>query len=664
MKKIELSGQFEAYGLNCTNLFPIEEFPIPTPFGSMVCRLAAGESSTPHNHHEFEIFRVIEGRGTVSSGNKNLDVEAGDIVFLDAFKDHFVTNRSHLDELVFEAIWWENLAKLPKSDRKLLKKHLITATPPTPNGDLHVGHMSGPFLAADIYKRFLAMNDSQGYYLTGVDTNQTYVELKGVHTDTCPYEVNMGFGEKIYQTLSKAGITPDGYYRPRKVGHYNQQVQSFFLALLERGELVLKESDALFCPDTGNYLHEAWVSGQCSHCGFGSDGNSCEQCGRPNSVTDLINPKVKLTGKTPKLCKASQYVFPLSKFEDRLREYYQKVEMTPHISALVHNMLQDGLPEIPITHQTQWGVPVPVEGFENQIIYVWAEMIIGYLIGTAQIFDGSDQARPYDQWVDEGTGITQFFGFDNSWYHAVLFPALLMALTDKPKLADKFVTNEFLLLDGTKFSTSRNNLIWARDLLEQRDTSAVRLFLSLVRPENSQTNFKCKSFDTWYSETLQGTWQMAVNSVYEEIESQFDGVIPNPGAWTTDHQIFFNQLASELNNAYRHYTSASFSTSSVMKGIGRLFERIDYLSALDTHLKGNEVFFDTYRTSVALKVATLKTIATMVNPIAPEYARNIWQFLGLQGTPVWTNTPEFAAGGTQVTPMIRPWFPSLEGHYG
>ncbi|MDP2575902.1 class I tRNA ligase family protein [Vibrio penaeicida] len=664
MKKVKLTEEFRAYGLSCTKLFPVDSFPAKTPFGSMVCRLSAGESSTPHNHHEFEVFRILEGKGTVTSGSHTVEVEAGEIVYLDAFDSHYVTNTSRLSELVFEATWWEDLTKLPKTQRRLPTKHLVTATPPTPNGDLHVGHLSGPFLAADIYKRFLTMNDAEGHYLTGVDTNQTYVELKAVKSDISPQQVDKSFGEQIHQTLAKAGVTPDAYYHPANIDNYNQQVQTFFQTLLDRDQLVLKESDALFCADYGNYLHEAWVSGECSYCGSGSDGNACEQCGRPNNVTDLKNPKTKLTGRDPKQGTVKQFVFPLSRFESRLKEYYSRVEMTPHISMLVHQMLEDGLPDIPITHQSSWGVPVPVKGFEDQIIYVWAEMVVGYLIGSAQVFDGSDQARPYHQWVDDGTSLAQFFGFDNSWYHAVLFPALLMALNDTPKLADKFVTNEFLLLDGSKFSTSRNHLIWAKDLLESHDKEAVRLYLALVRPETSQTNFESKGFERWYEQTLLGSWQSTINDILSEVSLQFDGNIPNPGGWSSDHQLFFNQMSHELDAAYNHFNSASFSTSSVMQGADNMFRSLARLMTLDTHLKESDVFYDTLRTSVAIKVAGLKTIATVLSPIAPEFAQKLWRAIGLSGSPVWADNPSFADEGAKIQPVNREWFPSLEGARG
>ncbi|MGH9568148.1 MAG: class I tRNA ligase family protein, partial [Candidatus Angelobacter sp.] len=355
--------------------------------------------------------------------------------------------------------------RLHTGGNSFMKTVLVLAPPPTPNGDLHVGHLSGPYLRADIYTRFQKIRGKNAYLLSGIDEHQSYVAFKAKQMRLGPQETADNFADEIEKTLSAFRIEVDLLARPSRVPAHEPMVQEFFRKLLTGGALVEREQFCLFCETCRMYLFEAYVRGLCPHCSAPSGGNSCEVCGRPNDCRDLRDPVCNQCGQTPGLRKVKRLCLPLSRFEQQLRSYHETVMMSSHVGALCEQMMEEGLPEIAVTHPTSWGIPAG--GCIDQSIYVWFEMAPGLLAATEALAESV--ARPNGWkgfWKDPDVEIVKFMGFDNSYFYSLLFPAILRAFDPEIQLPRAFLSNEFYRLQGSKFSTSRNHAIWGREMLK------------------------------------------------------------------------------------------------------------------------------------------------------------------------------------------------------
>jgi methionyl-tRNA synthetase len=370
-----------------------------------------------------------------------------------------------------------------------MKYAFITATPPTPNGGLHVGHLAGPYIAADVLRRHLVASGVRALLTTGMDDHQTYVPRAALVAGKQPGELADECGDSIDATWKAAGVEFDVSIRPRRDPSHVYMTQRFLRKLYDDGFLVARTHEVPFCTDCDRWLVEAWVKGSCPHCGASSGGNACEDCGRPNHCGDLVDPHCVVCGEPGTPRAVERLFFPLARLERELVDFWNSARMPPHLRALCETMLADGLPEIAVTQLGDWGIPVPVDGFSDQGIYVWFEMAPGYLHEAWRAAEGIGLGNAKPLTSDPAVPFVQFFGFDNGYFHAVLFPALFMAYDRTLRLPTQFVVNEFYRLDGLKFSTSRRHAVWAADLLSEEDPDVVRWHVLGDRPEGRQTNF-------------------------------------------------------------------------------------------------------------------------------------------------------------------------------
>jgi len=376
----------------------------------------------------------------------------------------------------------------------------ITCTPPTPNGPLHVGHMAGPYIAADVLRRSLASADEPVRLTTGMDDNQTYVPRRAWGDGVGGAAVAEQFTASITETWRTAGVEFDEIVLPHGAD-YEARVQAMFSALVESNTVVSRDTTLPHCTTCDRWLYEAYLDGRCPHCGAVTNGNACEQCCRPNACRDVVDPSCIRCSERPTLRSVTLLVLPLEPLRDKLVEYWNGVDMPPRLRAVCDEMAADALPEILVAHPGDWGVPVPVSGFEDHRIYVWLEMAEGY---AAQ--------RPTDLSAGEGR-LVQFFGIDNGYFHAVLMPAANIALGRHELLAERFVVNEFYLYNGAKFSTSRKHAVWAADVLPVAGADMLRLHAMLHRPATSQTDFTLR--DLAETEAVLDLWNRTFVAILE-----------------------------------------------------------------------------------------------------------------------------------------------------
>jgi len=662
IRKLEPAHFAREYDILTQRQYPWADVVKP-PFGSLVGVIEPGNTSKPHNHHEGETFFIVSGRGLMKVDEETAEVEAGDLIYMPPFTTHSLTNLSETDNLTFLTVWWEDMKLLTGSEGEAGaadaagRRVLVTATPPTPNGDLHLGHLSGPYTGADIYNRFLKMNGVQSGYLSGADDHQSYVPLKAGRIGLTPRETADKFAVAITETLAMANIHPDLFVRPETSEHHIPMIKEFLAKLHKEGKLIEREIDALYCDTCDKYLYEAHVSGNCPHCRAGSDGNACEQCGRPNTCADLLDASCKHCRQTPGTRKFKQLFFPLSQYEDKLKAFWANVSMGPHMHALCEKMLADGLPDIPITHLSDWGIEVPVEGYEEHRIYVWFEMAPGYLAATSELTGQGWESV----WKNQDAEIVQFFGFDNGYFHAVLFPALFMAYDEEIRLPDAFVTNEFFRLEGLKFSTSRGHAIWGREMLAQVSSDIVRFYLSYNRPETEQTNFEMKHFEDTVEQELVKGWNGWLQGLLAKTEAEYGGIVPDAGAWSSEHRRFFQSVDRLVQDAAAAYEAKTFSPQQATRLLCELARTADRFGKAEAHLQGIPSRKDERRTGIALELLAAKTMAMIAAPILPEFAHRLWRDLGFTTDLRWEGTPTFVPGGQKVTAPASAYFTSVIG---
>jgi methionyl-tRNA synthetase len=610
------------YGVDCS----------PLPLGSssgaaIMCELGPGQASTVHNHVETEIFLFLEGVGRVQDDDGEVEVKAGQGVEIGRFSNHTVQNVSDSRPLRFVGLYWLDESVKSALDTTNPSRTLIFSTPPTPNGDLHLGHLSGPYLAADIARRDLARRGGVALHVTGRDDHQAYVAIKSAATDLSCHAVADIYAAAIRETLDMASIPLDGFIEPARNGAYAEFVGEMVRRLYRAGHIIAKTTPALVGEDD-SYLHEAYVCGGCPHCGADSDGNACEACGRPNQCVDLRHPVDRRTGGNVRVVEIERLYFRFEHFAEQLATVIKQTKLPAKVYALAQAMINDGLPDICVSHPSEWGMPVEIDGFTDQILYVWFEMAAGYLFWAARTLAPHD-----DPWTGASaalsgeTEIIHTYGFDNAYYHALLFPAIYLALDIGLAPPSVHLVNELLDLDGEKFSTSREHVIWAKELLEEIPADVVRFGLALARPQGRRTNFLLEAFVRNSDDILAGT----VNDWLRLLRDLCGASAPEPGAWLADQQAYYARIEQFVNMCERALSIKGFAPHEAARELADFAADsarfVGSQEGLRAVMVGNG--FNYLRTAQALGLLGLRAFAMMVAPIMPDTAHQIQLGLSL-----------------------------------
>lgn len=370
---------------------------------------------------------------------------------------------------------------------------IVIAPPPTPNGDLHVGHLAGPYLAGDVYARYLRSTGQPVIYATGTDDSQTYVVATARRQGREPAELATHCWQEIRTTLVEAGISVDGYapYDDR----YREMTLRFVRDLHAAGKLRLRTVKLPYSPHAGEFLMEGLISGDCPVCLAESRGGLCETCGHPNNFDELLAPRSTVAPEEELTTReASVLVLPLERYRRQLVDYYGEhaSRWRPHIAQLAREVLARPLPDFPITYPYHWGIPAPFPETPGQVINAWVEGMPASMYCTAYAAEqmGKPTAATDELWrAEHGARIVYFLGFDNAYLWGVTHLALLLAHGGRYSLPDTIVTNEFYELENDKFSTSKGHVVWTRDLLKLVPRDLVRFYLALTGPEFQRTNF-------------------------------------------------------------------------------------------------------------------------------------------------------------------------------
>ncbi|MET3028353.1 methionine--tRNA ligase [Flavobacterium sp. UW10123] len=448
------------------------------------------------------------------------------------------------------------------------KRYTITAALPYTNGPIHIGHLAGVYVPADIYSRYLRLQGKDVAFICGSDEHGVAISMKAKKEGITPQEVIDKYDGIIRKSFADFGISFNNYSRTSAKIHHDT-ASEFFRTLYDKGDFIEETTEQLYDAKANQFLADRFVVGTCPKCGNdGAYGDQCENCGSTLNATDLINPKSTITGETPVLKSTKHWFLPLDRYDAFLREWIlegHKNDWKTNVYGQVKSWIDAGLEPRAVTRDLDWGIDVPVEGAEGKKLYVWFDAPIGYISSTKEwaAREGKDW-EPY--WKDQDTKLVHFIGKDNIVFHCIIFPAMLKA-EGSYILPDNVPANEFLNLEGNKLSTSKNWAVWLHEYLEEfpDKQDVLRYALTSNAPETKDNDFTWKDFQARNNNELVAVFGNFVNRVVVLTNKYYDGVVPAPNEFTEVDE----QTLAELK-AYPAVISSSVERYRFREALGEL----------------------------------------------------------------------------------------------
>ena len=436
------------------------------------------------------------------------------------------------------------------SDRKL-----ITAALPYANGPVHIGHLAGVYIPADVYARFQRRLEKDVAFICGSDEHGIPITIRAKKEGVTPQDIVDKYHGIIKKSFEDLGISFDEYSRTTSERHHDVS-QDFFKTLYNKGKFIEEVSEQYFDEQANEFLADRYIVGTCPNCGNDNAyGDQCEKCGSTLSPSELINPKSMLSGNVPILKETKNWYLPLNEYEDFLNEWIiegHKDDWKPNVYGQVKSWLTDGLKPRAMTRDLNWGVPVPLPGADGKVLYVWFDAPIGYISFTQEWAEKNGKDWK-DYWQNENTDLVHFIGKDNIVFHCIIFPAMMKAHGDyiMPTNVPAF---EFLNLENDKISTSRNWAVWAHEYVQEfpGQQDVLRYSLLSSAPETKDNNFTWKDFQTKNNSELVGIFGNFINRVAVLIHKYYDGVVP-AGNENAEELNEVSKAATEVENFLEHY---------------------------------------------------------------------------------------------------------------
>ena len=442
---------------------------------------------------------------------------------------------------------------------KNFKRYLVTSALPYANGPVHIGHLAGVYVPADIYVRYLRLKGEEVLFIGGSDEHGVPITIKAKKEGVTPQDIVDRYHAIIKKSFEDLGISFDIYSRTTSKTHY-ETASEFFKTLYDKGEFVEKTSMQLYDEQANQFLADRYVTGTCPHCkNENAYGDQCEACGTSLAATDLINPKSAITGNVPVLKETKHWYLPLDKWEPMLRQWIleEHKEWKPNVYGQCKSWIDMGLQPRAVSRDLEWGVPVPVEGAEGKVLYVWFDAPIGYISATKDLTPDWEK-----YWKSEDTKMVHFIGKDNIVFHCIVFPSMLKAHGGYI-LPENVPANEFLNLEGDKISTSQNWAVWLHEYLDEfpGKEDVLRYVLCANAPETKDNDFTWKDFQARNNSELVAVLGNFVNRALVLTKKYYDGIVPERGTLTdydeaTIEEIEKIKASLERNIELYHFREA------------------------------------------------------------------------------------------------------------
>ena len=538
------------------------------------------------------------------------------------------------------------------------QKILVTSALPYANGPIHLGHLAGAYLPADIFVRYHRLKGNDVIYICGSDEHGVPIMLRARKEGVSPQKIVDRYHELNKKSFADFGMSFDYYGRTSSPVHH-QTSQDFFRKLAEKEVFILKREEQLYDPEAGIFLADRFVIGTCPVCGYeDAYGDQCEKCGSSLSPKELKNPRSAVTNATPVLKETTHWYLPLAKFQKQLEEWIDgHPEWKSNVLGQIRSWFNDGLNDRAVTRDLPWGVEVPEDvaqkygvDAKGKVLYVWFDAPIGYISATKEwAQQQGDPDRWKEYWQKQDTRLVHFIGKDNIVFHCIIFPAMLMAHGDFV-LPDNVPANEFLNLEGNKLSTSRNYAVWLDDYLKKFEPDALRYVLASNLPESRDTDFSWKDFQARHNNELADILGNFINRTMTFVHKYFDGKTPALGK--------LDELDRELLERL----------SAAPEKLGRYIDRFQFKNYvrefMDVARFANKYFNDkepwktrkndpeSCATTIHLCLQTAAKLSVWGEPLIPFTARKIWQMLNLNEPFRWEAETVRLPEGHVLNPAI------------
>ncbi len=598
-----------------------------TPFGASYAIVTGGGRTMLHSHDPAETFFICKGAGTIAIDGKAETVGPGDVIYLPPHSEHDLTNASPTEDLVFVSVFWKARieARIDPTPR------LMIPSPPTPNGPLHLGHLAGPYLLADVMRRYYRMHGVPTTLVCVTDDHQSFVHERGdVEGRTAPAHAEM-FTQTIFEALVRFHAQPDATMRTSVDADHAAHVRARFAELRAAGAIEVRDAQTLYCETCDRGLYDSYLRGICPHCGDPSSGFVCESCNVPSETAALVDPVCTKCDTPASRRTMKRAFFPLAPYKDALAEYHRRLRLAPKLRRLAVGFLASDF-ACEVSQPGMWGLSLDGD-LAGQVISPWFELSLAASYVRAH---HAPAAR-----------LTVYFGYDNAYLYLVQDPAVALALGREGDMAAELAANDFLLLDDAKMSTSRAHGIDAIAVLSRAPADLVRLYLAKIRPEDSKMTSGVQAAQVFLTMVAR-FWQMWLLRLGLAVDGEYEGLSPQPAnpslvPWPQEQRDFLASLEALIARARRGYDASSLKEPSTV--IHELVERAVAFGAAQAALAKEPSLAAQRATGIALELAAARTLAMIVAPVMPLFAQQLWAALGMEEANGWyDDVPPFPAG--------------------
>ncbi len=507
------------------------------------------------------------------------------------------------------------------------EKIFIGVAWPYANGSLHLGHIAGCYLPADIFARYNRMIGNEVLMVSGSDEHGTPITITAEQQKTTPQEIVDRYNKEHAENMKQLGISFDLFTRTTSKNH-EAVVQDVFTTLYNKGYIYKKEVEAFYCPNCKRFLPDRYIEGRCPHCGNEhARGDQCDECGKLLDPQDLLDVKCKLCGGTPILKTTEHFFFALSKFEKPLLDWLDdKKYWKPSVLRFTENWLKDGLHDRAITRDITWGVKVPIEGYEDKRIYVWFDAVIGYLSASKEWAKRLGKPDKWEEWwYNKEAKHYYFLAKDNIPFHSIIWPSILMGYNENLILPYDIPANEYLRLAGEQFSKSKGRGIWVPDVVKTFDVDAIRYYLSINMPEQKDANWMWEEFVSRNNDELVGTYGNFIHRVLTFTYNNFQS-IPQIGELNKEDE----EALETIENTHR-MVGESIGRCEFKKGIKQAmslaqFGNVYFNNMQPWHLIKTDK--DRCGTVLHICLKIVQALSIVMAPYLPFSSDKIWRILG------------------------------------
>ncbi|NLT50086.1 MAG: methionine--tRNA ligase [Ignavibacteria bacterium] len=523
------------------------------------------------------------------------------------------------------------------------EKVLVTSALPYANGPIHLGHLSGAYLPADIYVRYKRLNGDDIVYVCGSDEHGVPITISADKEGVKPKEIIDRYHEQNKEAFYKFGMSFDIYSRTSLPIHH-ETAKEFFLSYHKQGILNEQKSQQFFDEKANMFLPDRYVEGTCPKCGYEeARSDECEKCGSLYDPSELVNPKSKISGQTPVLKETSHWFFPLGKYQERLEDYIKEMNLKyswkENVLQYCKGWFTDRLKDRAVTRDLDWGVKVPLDNADGKVLYVWFEAVLGYISATKELSMQQNNPELWKKyWLDENTKYIAFIGKDNVVFHTIIFPAMLMAWNDASN--EKFVlpqnvpANEFLNFEGKKFSKSRGWGIDVIDFISKYPADPLRYTLAANLPEAKDTDFYWKEFQARNNSELADIFGNFVNRTFTFALKHFDGKVPE--------RKNLKEIDNEMISLLKTYPEKVGNLLERFKIKEAVFEMMNLARAGNKYFNDSEPWKliksdkDSAGTAINVCLNTIFTLAEIFHPVIPMSSEKIFKMLNSKSVD-WTD---------------------------